>query len=323
MAKILDIQNLKVHFLVKQNLFSKPKIVYAVDDITFEVYQGETLGIVGESGCGKSSLARSLVGLNSITAGSVIFQGQDNLAKITKQRWHELRQDIQFIFQDPVASLNPRMTVSEIIAEPLKVYFPKLKKLEVQEKVLHLMHLVGLSPEQMNRYPVELSGGQCQRIGIARALILNPKLIICDESVSALDVSIKAQIINLLKQLQQKLNLTIIFISHDLSIIKHLCNRVLVMYLGKLMELGNQETLYTKPHHPYTQALLAAIPIITPQIARSQPIQLLQGELPSPITPPQGCVLSSRCPLADAKCKASRPQPRYLADGTRVACFKA
>ncbi|MFO0320738.1 MAG: ATP-binding cassette domain-containing protein, partial [Neisseriaceae bacterium] len=249
MEKILEIKNLNVYFKLKKGFFGKQKTVYAVDNVSFDLYKGETLGIVGESGCGKSSLARSLVGLNEITSGEVIFQGNDNLAKVSTSRWYEIRKDIQFIFQDPVASLNPRMTVMEIISEPLEVHYPKMSKENKLRKVLDMMHLVGLSDNQINRYPQEFSGGQCQRIGIARALILEPKLIICDESVSALDVSIKAQIINLMKDLQQKLNLTVIFISHDLSIVKHICDRVLVMYLGNIMELGTRELIFKNHYH--------------------------------------------------------------------------
>jgi len=323
MQKILEIKNLKVYFPLKKSFWSKTQIVRALDNVSFDVYSGETLGIVGESGCGKSSLARALVALNKITDGEVVFQGVDNLAKLSAKRWHEVRQQIQFIFQDPVAVLNPRMTAAEIIAEPLKIYYPQLRSSEVTEQVVDMMQLVGLSINQFNRYPQELSGGECQRVGIARALVLKPKLIICDESVSALDVSIKSQIINLLKDLQKKLHLTILFISHDLGVVKYICDRVLVMYLGNIMELSNKKILYTNPHHPYTQALLAAVPIANPRLERNKPIQILGGELPSPITPPIGCVFSTRCPLADNECRASRPLLRYLTDGTLVACFKA
>lgn len=321
--KLLEIKDLKVHFELKKSLFGKPKVVHAVDGVSFDVFAGETIGIVGESGCGKSSLARSLVGLNKITGGSVVFLGSEHLDNANARQWHKLRKDIQFIFQDPVASLNPRMTVAEIIAEPLKIYSPQLSDTEVMERVIELMQLVGLSINQINRYPLEFSGGQCQRIGIARALVLNPKLIICDESVSALDVSIKAQIINLLKDLQQKLNLTIMFISHDLSVVKHICDRVLVMYLGNIMELATKDNLYTKSHHPYTEALLSAVPIANPELERKKVVKLLEGDLPSPVNPPIGCVFNSRCPKADNECRASRPQPRFMHDGTLVACFKA
>ena len=323
MQNLLEIKNLKIHFLLKKSLFRKARTVYAVDGVDFNVHAGETLGIVGESGCGKSSLARSLVGLNHITSGNVVFLGNLHLDGATNAKWRKIRKDIQFIFQDPVASLNPRMTVAEIIAEPLKNYAPNLTKVEIAEKVSQMMQLVGLSVNQANRYPLEFSGGQCQRIGIARALILNPKLIICDESVSALDVSIKAQIINLLKDLQQELKLTIIFISHDLSIVKHICDRVLVMYLGNIMELSKKDVLYTNSHHPYTKALLSVVPIASPELSRKKVIQLLSGDLPSPITPPIGCVFSTRCPIADDTCRASRPPLRELGDGSLVACFKA
>ena len=321
MQKLLEIKNLKVHFPLKKGLFAKQQVVHAVDDVSFDVYEGETLGIVGESGCGKSSLARSLVGLNTITAGKVVFLTTEQLNDASSKQWHKLRKDIQFIFQDPVASLNPRMTVAEIIAEPLKIYSPHLNNTEVMEKVIELMQLVGLSTNQINRYPLEFSGGQCQRIGIARALVLNPKLIICDESVSALDASIKAQIINLLKDLQHKLKLTIMFISHDLSVVKHICDRVLVMYLGNIMELSTKEILYKHSHHPYTEALLSAVPIANPELERKKVIRLLEGDLPSPVNPPVGCVFSTRCPKADTTCRASRPQPRVLEDGALVACY--
>ena len=321
MQKLLEIKNLKVHFPLKKSLFAKSQVVHAVDNVSFDVYEGETLGIVGESGCGKSSLARSLVGLNQITAGEVVFLTTEHLETACASRWHKYRENIQFIFQDPVASLNPRMTVAQIIAEPLEIYKPTLTRIEVMNQVVEIMKLVGLSVDQINRYPLEFSGGQCQRIGIARALILNPKLIICDESVSALDASIKAQIINLLKDLQQKLNLTIIFISHDLSVVKHICDRVLVMYLGNIMELSSKDILYKTSHHPYSSALLSAVPIANPNVERQKEIKLLEGELPSSITPPVGCVFNSRCPKADDKCRAIRPESRILDDGSLVACF--
>ena len=321
MKKLLEIKNLKVHFPLKKGLLAKQQVVHAVDDVSFDVYEGETLGIVGESGCGKSSLARSLVGLNPITSGKVVFLTTEQLNDASSKQWHKLRKDIQFIFQDPVASLNPRMTVAEIIAEPLKIYSPHLSKTEVMEKVIELMQLVGLSTNQINRYPLEFSGGQCQRIGIARALVLNPKLIICDESVSALDASIKAQIINLLKDLQHKLKLTIMFISHDLSVVKHICDRVLVMYLGNIMELSTKDILYKHSHHPYTEALLSAVPIANPELERKKVIRLLEGDLPSPVIPPVGCVFSTRCPKAVSTCLTSRPQPRVLDDGAIVACY--
>ena len=323
MEKILEIKNLTVHFPLKTGLFSFPQVVHAVDGISFDIIKSEILGIVGESGCGKSSLARALIGLNHITSGEVIFQKDKHLEKMNKDGWHQIYKDIQFIFQDPISALNPRMTVAEIIMEPLTVYHTELRKREMLEKVIAIMELVGLSTNQINRYPSEFSGGQCQRIGIARALILNPKLLICDEAVSALDASIKAQIINLLKDLQQKLGLTILFISHDLSIVKHICDRVLVMYLGNIMELADKETLYTKSHHPYTKVLLASVPDANPKLENGKRVDILSGELPSAANPPHGCVFSTRCKLADDICRAKRPELRNMDDGTIVACFKA
>ena len=320
MKKILEVKNLKVHFELSSGLFKPKKVVHAVDGIDFEVFEGETLGIVGESGCGKSSLARALCGLNKITSGSALFNGID-LAKASAKQWDEVHKQMQFIFQDPVAALDPRMTVAEIIAEPLVTLYPNMKQAEVMAKVFSTMKLVGLSQNQVNRYPQEFSGGQCQRIGIARALILEPKVLICDESVSALDVSIKAQIINLLQELQQKLKLTILFISHDLGVIKHICNRILVMYLGNIMELGAKKTIYSDPLHPYTKALLSAVPVANPELEKAKVIQLLEGELPSPVNPPHGCVFHTRCPLASEACSLSRPTEKIVREHS-VSCFK-
>ena len=320
MKKILEVKNLKVHFELSSGLFKPKKVVHAVDGIDFEVFEGETLGIVGESGCGKSSLARALCGLNKITSGSALFNGID-LANASNKQWDEDHKQMQFIFQDPVAALDPRMTVAEIIAEPLITLYPNMKQAEVMEKVFSTMKLVGLSQNQVNRYPQEFSGGQCQRIGIARALILEPKVLICDESVSALDVSIKAQIINLLQELQQKLKLTILFISHDLGVIKHICNRILVMYLGNIMELGAKKTIYSDSLHPYTKALLSAVPVANPELEKAKVIQLLEGELPSPVNPPHGCVFHTRCPLASEACSLSRPTEKIVREHS-VSCFK-
>lgn len=320
MRKILEVKNLKVHFELSGGFFKAKKVVHAVDGINFDVFEGETLGIVGESGCGKSSLARALCGLNKITTGSALFNGID-LAKASAKQWDEVHKQMQFIFQDPVAALDPRMTVAEIIAEPLVTLYPQMKTTEVMEKVFGTMKLVGLTKNQVNRYPQEFSGGQCQRIGIARALILEPKVLICDESVSALDVSIKAQIINLLQELQQKLKLTILFISHDLGVIKHICNRILVMYLGNIMELGEKKTIYSAPLHPYTKALLSAVPVANPELEKAKVIQLLEGELPSPVNPPLGCVFHTRCPIASEECSASRPIEKIVCEHS-VSCFK-
>lgn len=319
MKKILEIRDFKVHFDLGGGLFKSKKVVHAVDGINFDVFEGETIGIVGESGCGKSSLARALCGLNKITSGKAIFNNSIDLATATKSQWNEVHKQMQFIFQDPVAALDPRMTVAEIIAEPLKTLYPQMKHAEVMNKVLATMKLVGLSHNQINRYPQEFSGGQCQRIGIARALILEPKVLICDESVSALDVSIKAQIINLLQELQQKLKLTILFISHDLGIVKHICNRILVMYLGNIMELGDKKSIYQTPLHPYTKALLSAVPVANPNVEKHKQIQLLEGDLPSPLNPPQGCVFNTRCPQASETCRTQRPISKDVQQHT-ISC---
>lgn len=321
MKKILTIKDLKVHFHLGGSLFKPTRVVHAVDGISFDVFEGETLGIVGESGCGKSSLARALCGLNKITSGSALFNETIELSTANKAQWNEVHKQVQFIFQDPVAALDPRMTVAEIIAEPLVTMYPQMTTTQVMEKVLATMKLVGLSHNQINRYPQEFSGGQCQRIGIARALILEPKVLICDESVSALDVSIKAQIINLLQDLQQQLKLTIIFISHDLGVIKHICQRILVMYLGNIMELGNKKSVYETALHPYTKALLSAVPVANPELEKAKQIQLLEGDLPSPINPPKGCVFNTRCPQATDECRANRPQAKMVANNL-VSCFQ-
>lgn len=265
---ILSVQNLSVIYKIDNGIFRSKTDFVAVNKVSFDLYQGEVLGIVGESGCGKSSLARSLVGLNTIDNGQAILLDKYNLAHLKPREWGDIYKYIQFIFQDPIASLNPRMTVFDIIAEPLLVNYPKMKNNEVYEKVVQMMQMVGLTTNQINRYPQEFSGGQCQRIGIARALILNPKVLICDESVSALDVSIKAQIINLLIELKQKFSLTIVFISHDLSIVRHLSDRVLVMYKGEIVELNNCNDVFNNPKHVYTQKLLASVPCSDPKTAR-------------------------------------------------------
>lgn len=320
--KLLQIKNLKVHFSSPHQFFEPKKTVYALNNLSFDVYSGEILGIVGESGCGKSSLARALVNLNSITDGEIIFEEKHLLSQFSEKEWHPFRKEIQYIFQDSIASLNPRMTVFELIAEPLSVYYSHLSSQEIKFKVLEMMKLVGLSEHQLYRYAQEFSGGQCQRITIARALIIHPRLLICDESISALDVSIKAQIINLLKDLQKHFNLTIIFISHDLSVVQHICDRVLVLYLGYMMELSNVDNLYAHPRHPYTKALLSAIPIPDPHLAHQKKVELLDGELPSPLNPSQGCPFCTRCPLADEYCHQEKPAIKALSDGTLVACFK-
>lgn len=288
---LLDIKDLKVHFEIAAKSawpWSKPSSLKAVDGVGIRLYEGETLGVVGESGCGKSTFARAVIGLVEATDGNVVWLGQD-LTKLNHKEMREKRKEIQMIFQDPLASLNPRMTVGEIIAEPLKAFYPDLPSDDVKQQVKTMMSKVGLLPNVINRYPHEFSGGQCQRIGIARALILKPKLIICDEPVSALDVSIQAQVVNLLKSLQKEMGLSLIFIAHDLSVVKHISDRVLVMYLGNAVEMGEGNALFADPKHPYTKALMSAVPIPDPDIERNKHIELLEGDLPSPMNPPSGC----------------------------------
>ncbi|WP_241591052.1 murein tripeptide/oligopeptide ABC transporter ATP binding protein OppF [Rosenbergiella epipactidis] len=306
---LLEIADLRVHFDIKdgkQWFWQPKKSLKAVDGVSLRLYEGETLGVVGESGCGKSTLARAIIGLVNAKGGRVTWLGRDLLGQDDKA-WRDARTDIQMIFQDPLASLNPRMTVGDIIAEPLKTYYPKMAKREVSEKVRAMMMKVGLLPNLINRYPHEFSGGQCQRIGIARALILEPKLVICDEPVSALDVSIQAQVVNLLQKLQREMGLSLIFIAHDLAVVKHISDRVLVMYLGHAVELGTYDQVYHQPLHPYTQALMSAVPIPDPDKELTKQVQLLEGELPSPIDPPSGCVFRTRCPQAVAECAKTKP----------------
>jgi oligopeptide transport system ATP-binding protein len=321
---ILSVREMRVHFHVEGGEgrwpWSEKKTLKAVDGISFDLYPGETLGVVGESGCGKSTLSRAILNLIPATDGEIIWMGKD-LRKGSARDWHAVRRDIQMIFQDPLASLDPRMTVAQIIAEPLRTHRPELSGAEVMERVRKMMSRVGLSGQQINRYPHEFSGGQCQRIGIARALILEPKLIICDEPVSALDVSIQAQIINLLKELQHEMGLALIFIAHDLAVVKHISDRILVMYLGREMELANKHALYAQPTHPYTRALLSAIPFPDPERERSKVIQLLTGDLPSPINPPSGCVFRTRCPLAEPRCAETSPHLHPVTADTQCSCL--
>ncbi|MGO1296179.1 MAG: murein tripeptide/oligopeptide ABC transporter ATP binding protein OppF [Vibrio sp.] len=319
---ILDIKDLKVHFSIAAKSawpWSKPSQLKAVDGVNARLYEGETLGVVGESGCGKSTFARAIIGLVEATNGEVVWLGQD-LTRMKEVQRRETRKDIQMIFQDPLASLNPRMTIGDIIAEPLKTFYPKLSKQEVKQKVKEMMDRVGLLPNVINRYPHEFSGGQCQRIGIARALILRPKMIICDEPVSALDVSIQAQVVNLLKEIQQELGLSLVFIAHDLSVVKHISDRVMVMYLGHAVELATSDQLFSNPRHPYTKALMSAVPIPDPKMERAKKIDMLEGDLPSPINPPSGCVFRTRCPIATAECAQTKPQLKG-SDEHSVSCL--
>lgn len=317
---ILSVHNLKVYFPVGGGLFGQRKgVIRAVDGVGFDLRFGETLGIVGESGCGKSTLARALMRLVPLTEGQADFMGQD-LSLIPTASAHPVRRHMQMIFQDPLASLNPRMTVGEIIAEPLKTHSPELKRNAVRNRVEAILDKVGLLPEMINRYPHEFSGGQCQRIGIARAMILEPKLIICDEPVSALDVSIQAQIINLLMRLQKEFGLSLIFISHDLSVVKVISHRVMVLYLGRQVETAPRDVIYKTPRHPYTQALLSAVPLPDPERERAKKRILLEGDLPSPLAPPSGCVFHTRCPKAAPICSQEVPSEETVGEEHRVTC---
>ena len=321
-APLLSVKNLRVHFPIKSDSmwpWSPARTLKAVDGVSFELRAGETLGIVGESGCGKSTLARALLNLVPMTDGDVIWHG-DSMRSAGPAVWQTKRRAVQMIFQDPLASLDPRMTVSQIIGEPLRTHHPELNAKDHIERVLAMMLRVGLTEQQINRYPHEFSGGQCQRIGIARALILKPQVVICDEPVSALDVSIQAQIINLLKELQAEMGLALVFIAHDLAVVKHISQRIMVMYLGRAMELASKHALYDSPTHPYTQALLSAIPVPDPRKERAKNLALLQGDLPSPMNPPSGCVFRTRCPKAATQCAGDIPELRTVAEKTQVAC---
>lgn len=315
---LLEVKGLKKYFPIKSGLLKKTvNHVKAVDDVSFQVFEGETLGIVGESGCGKSTTGRTILQLLEPTAGEVRFQGE-NLSELSKSSIRMKRKDLQIIFQDPFASLNPRMTIREIIEEPMVIFNTYNNSRERKQRVQELMQLVGLRAEHADRFPHEFSGGQRQRIGIARAIALNPRLIVADEPVSALDVSIQSQILNLLRLLQKQLGLTYIFISHDLSVVKHFCNRIGVMYLGRMVELAPKDELYHEPLHPYTQSLLSAVPVPNPKLKRERII--LKGDVPSPANPPAGCAFHTRCPAAMEVCKVKRPEFIPMGDGRFVAC---
>ena len=319
---IMQVENLKVHFDVSSEgdmPWTKRKKLQAVNGVSFELKSGETLGIVGESGCGKSTLARAIISMVPTETGRVLWFGKDLLA-LQKTEMRKHRKEIQMIFQDPLASLNPRMTIGEIIAEPLKTHYPKTLKADIKLRVEDVMNKVGLLENLINRYPHEFSGGQCQRIGIARALILKPKLIICDEPVSALDVSIQAQVINLLMDLQKEMDLTLIFIAHDLSIVKHISTKIMVLYMGNMVELAKSEDIYNHPRHPYTQALISAVPIPDPKIEKNKDLILIEGDLPSPINPPSGCVFRTRCKKVQDICSQEKPELKEAISGHEVAC---
>ncbi|WLD58121.1 dipeptide ABC transporter ATP-binding protein [Salinispirillum sp. LH 10-3-1] len=320
---LLRVRNLKQYFAIKGGFFGRTiNHVKAVDDVSFDVFEGETVSIVGESGCGKSTTGRSILRLEEPTAGDVLFDDK-NILTLSRTQLRKTRKDLQVIFQDPYASINPRQTVADVLMEALAIQniVPKSQR---RQRAIDLLETVGLAAYQIDRYPHEFSGGQRQRIGIARALAVNPKLIICDEAVSALDVSIQAQVINLLKQLQRDFKLTYIFISHDLGVVRHISDRIIVMYLGKIVEIADKKSLFEQPQHPYTQALLSSIPTMNPK-AKTQRI-LLKGEVPSPINPPQGCRFHTRCPYAQEQCRQEEPKLETTAAmqaGHEVACHFA
>jgi peptide/nickel transport system ATP-binding protein len=321
MTNLLAVRDLVKHFPLTQGIIFQRQIgaVHAVDGVSFDVRSGETLGLVGETGCGKSTTARLVLRLLDATSGTVSFEGED-ITRVTGSRLKELRREMQMIFQDPYSSLNPRKTVGTVIGEPFAIHNLKKGEGERKRAVQELMEQVGLHPEHYNRFPHEFSGGQRQRIGVARALALKPKLIVADEPVSALDVSIQAQILNLLKELQRELGITLVFIAHDLSVVRHMCDRVAVMYLGKIVELADSDTLYRAPRHPYTGALMSAVPVADPRLAAGKRRQLLTGDVPSPTNPPAACRFHTRCPKAQEQCWTQEPLLETKQGGGQAAC---
>lgn len=320
---ILEVKNLITSFPIKGGVLKK-KVgeIQAVSKVNFSIYPGETVGLVGESGCGKSTVARTIVGLEKSTSGNIYFEGHD-LTNISNNEMRKLRKDVQLIFQDPFASLHPKMTVMEILQEPWQVHPEVVEKSDWEKEVIKLMELVGLNPDSRNNYPHQFSGGQCQRICIARALALRPKLIICDEAVSALDVSIQAQILNLLQDLQKELGLSYLFISHDLSVVHHICDRIAVMYLGKIIETGEKNEIFHSPTHPYTQALLSAVPVSEPWNVIKREEIILEGDIPSPANPPSGCRFRTRCWKAQEICQIEEPKLISRDSGHLSACHFA
>ena len=322
---LLSVQHLCKEFPVESGVFGKrfsKRAVHAVNDVSFDIYAGKTFGLVGESGCGKSTTGRCIMHLTRPTSGTVLFEGKD-VSKMSKKELKEMRRNMQFIFQDPYASLNPRMTIGEIVSEPLIIHNVMPDAKEREEYVRGLLDVVGLNPEHINRYPHEFSGGQRQRVGIARAFALKPKLIICDEPVSALDVSIQAQVLNLLNDLQKEYGTAYLFIAHDLSVVQHISDNIGVMYLGNMMEYADWKDLYDRPHHPYTQSLLSAVPVPDPDIQATRKRIVLAGDPPSPIDAPSGCCFHTRCPMACEKCSQERPEFREVEPGHFCACHFA
>ena len=317
---LIRVENLTKHFPITRGLFVQKQIgaVQAVDNISFDIFKGETLGLVGESGCGKSTTGRTLLQLHKPTSGKVFYKDTE-LSSASSAVMRKMRRNVQIIFQDPYASLNPRMTVGSIVAEPLEIHNVGTPA-EREERVKELLELVSLNPHFINRYPHEFSGGQRQRIGVARALALQPDFIVCDEPISALDVSIQAQVVNLLEELQEEFGLTYLFIAHDLSMVRHISDRVAVMYLGKLVELAVRDELYENPIHPYTQALLSAVPIPDPVLEHKRKRVILEGDVPSPVNPPSGCRFHTRCPIAEEICSQENPVWREASEGHWVAC---
>ena len=317
---LIEIRSLKMYFPIGVSLFKKPRQLKAVDDVSFDLYPGETFGLVGESGCGKTTVGRTLVRLYTPTSGQILYDGTD-IAQLDEKAVMPFRRKMQMIFQDPYASLNPRMTVSSIIAEPMKLQ--GVDAAAIDARVRELVERVGLKKDHLNRYPHEFSGGQRQRIGIARSLAMQPEFIVCDEPISALDVSIQAQVINMLEELQEQMGMTYLFISHDLSMVCHISQRVGVMYLGHMVELATAEELYSNMQHPYTQALMSAVPIADPDLAAQSNRIVLQGDVPQPIDPPPGCPFASRCRYCQKICTEQMPETREIAPGHLLACHVA
>ena len=315
---LFEARHIVKNFQVGGGFLKTPRVVHAVDDVSFAIAKGETFGLVGESGCGKSTIGRTILRLHEPTSGHILLDGED----ITHVNMRPYRKRMQIVFQDPYASLDPRMTVGDIVGEPLDIYGICQNKTERRDRILELLGLVGLNSEHMNRYPHEFSGGQRQRVSIARAMALHPDFMVCDEPISALDVSIQAQVINMLMNLQQKLGMTYLFIAHDLNVVRHISSRVGVMYLGSLVEVCEAGSLYKNPMHPYTQALLSAIPIPDPEVSRSRKRVVLEGDVPSPINPPKGCKFHTRCPYAMDICREVRPETVTVGPGHTCACHK-